>query len=69
MMISETHLINRYNFSIPGYRFHYTNHPDGKAHVGTGILVRNRITHYPMKTFQRTTCRQPQYILKEDFQY
>ena len=29
LLISETHLTNRYNFNIPGYKFHKTNHPDG----------------------------------------
>ena len=43
MLISETHLTNKYNFNIPGFVFHKINHPDGKAHGGTGILVRTRL--------------------------
>ncbi|XP_017473031.1 PREDICTED: RNA-directed DNA polymerase from mobile element jockey-like [Rhagoletis zephyria] len=46
MLLAETHLTNRYNFGISGYTFYCTNHPDGKAHGGTGILVRNRIKHH-----------------------
>jgi len=45
MLLSETHLTNKYNFQIRGYVFYGTDHPDGKAHGGTGILIRNRIKH------------------------
>ena len=53
MLVSETHLTNRYNFYISGYSFHSTNHPDGKAHGGTGILIRNRIRHYALDEFSK----------------
>ena len=48
MLKSGTYLTNKYNFNIPGFVFHKTNHPDGKAHSGTGILVRNRLYHFPL---------------------
>ena len=53
MLVSETHLTNRYNFYISGYSFHCTNHPDGKAHGGTGILIKNRLRHYALDEFSR----------------
>lgn len=53
MLLSETHLTNKYNFQIPGYRFYSTNHPDGKAHGGTGILIRARIKHHPHSTYAK----------------
>lgn len=46
MLLSETHLTNKYNFNIKGYIFYGTNHPDGKAHGGTGILIRSRLKHH-----------------------
>jgi len=46
MLLSETHLTEKYNFQIPGYKFYFTNHPDGKAHGGTVILIRLRIKHH-----------------------
>lgn len=46
MLLSETHLTDKHNFHIPGYLFYATNHPDGKAHGGTGILIRSRIKHH-----------------------
>lgn len=52
MLLSETHLTNKHNFQIPGFKFYSTNHPDGKAHGGTGILIRSRLKHYPQNTFE-----------------
>lgn len=53
MLLSETHLTNKNNFHIPGYLFYGTNHPDGKAHGGTGILIRNRIKHHHLNNFDK----------------
>jgi len=46
MLLVETHLTNKYNFQIKGYTFYRTDHPDGKSHGGTGILIRERIKHH-----------------------
>jgi len=46
MLLVETHLISKYNFQIRGYTFYRTDHPDGKAHGGTGILIRERIKNH-----------------------
>ena len=51
-LISETHLTNKYNFNIPGFVFHKTNHHDGK-HGGTGILVRNRLRHFALNEYSK----------------
>jgi len=51
MLLAETHLTTKYNFQIRGYMFYNTNHPDGKAHGGTGILIKNRIKHHFHNTF------------------
>lgn len=45
MLLSEKHLTNNYKFQINVYIFYGTNHPDGKAHGDTGVLIRNRIKH------------------------
>jgi len=34
MLLSETHLTEKYTFQIPGYKFYFTNHPDGKETLG-----------------------------------
>ena len=54
MLISETHLTYKNNFSVSGYKFYKTNHPDGKAHGGTGILIRNRIKHFCLEPYSKT---------------
>lgn len=51
MLISETHLTTKYNFKIPGYKFYDTKHPSGKAHGGTGILIKQRIKHYFLQEY------------------
>lgn len=64
MLLSETHLTDRYNFSIPNYIFYGTNHPDGRAHGGTGVLIRRRMRHDVLEGFseqflQATSIRVP----------
>ena len=51
LLLSETHLTNKNYFAIPGYMFYKTNHPDGKAHGGTGVLVRKRLKHYFLSSY------------------
>ena len=46
LLLCETHLTNKHFFAIPGFTFYKTNHPDGKAHGGTGILIRRRLKHH-----------------------
>jgi len=46
LLISETHFTSKNYFSIPGYELCYINHPDGTAHGGTAIIIKNTITYY-----------------------
>jgi len=46
MLISETHFTTRSYFKIPNYSVYDTQHPDGTAHGGTAILIKNGIKHY-----------------------
>lgn len=57
MLISETHLTNKYNFRISGYSFYDTKHPDGKGHGGTGILINRRIPHYTLPSKSSTNIQ------------
>ena len=45
LLISEAHFTNKNYFSIPRYKLYYTNHPDGTAHGGTAILLKETIEH------------------------
>jgi len=42
----KTHLTTRSYLKIPNYTIYDTQHPDGTAHVGTAILIKNSIKHY-----------------------
>ena len=46
MIISETHFTQKYYMKIPSYTVYNTNHPDGKAHGGTAIIIKNEIEHF-----------------------
>jgi hypothetical protein len=62
MLISEKHFTYKSHFSIPGYNFSHTNHPDGTAHGGTAILIRSPLTYseqlrYAKPELQATTIQ------------
>jgi len=58
MLLLETHLAKKKHFQLKGCSFYGTNHPDGKAHGGTGILIRKlptgHIYKYTTKYLQPT---------------
>lgn len=51
-LISETHFTNRSYFKIPGYTMYETQHPSGRAHGGSAILIKNQIQHFELPKFQ-----------------
>ena len=51
MLISETHFTDKYYLSIPGYLIYTSQHPDGTAHGGTAIVIRNNIKHYELQKY------------------
>ena len=55
LLISETHFTKKYHFSIDGFRFYQTLHPDDKAHGGSAILIKNNIQHFE-STHYATLC-------------
>ena len=52
MLISETHFTIKNYFYIPGYKLCHTNHPDGSAHGGTAILVKDTIMFYELLKYE-----------------
>ena len=40
LLISETHFTAKTHFVLPGYDLYFTNHPDGAAHGGPAIIVK-----------------------------
>ena len=51
LLVSETHFTTKTHFRIPQYNTYYTNHPDGTAHAGTAILVKQTIQHYELSQY------------------
>jgi hypothetical protein len=46
MLISETHFTTKSYIKIPTYSMYDTQHPDGTAHGGTAIIIKNGIKHH-----------------------
>jgi exonuclease III len=46
ILISETHFASRSYFKIPNFTAYDTRHPDGTAHGGTAILIKNGLKHH-----------------------
>lgn len=52
LLVSETHFTDLSYFSIPNYTTYTTTHPDGTAHGGTAIIIKNSISHYELEKHQ-----------------
>ena len=52
LFTSETRLTMKSYFTIPKYKIHCTNHPDGKAHGGSAIIIRDNLNHCPETSFE-----------------
>ena len=50
--ISEAHFTKKSYFKIPKYNIYYANHPDGKAHARTAILVKQTTSHYELPKYE-----------------
>lgn len=53
LLISETHFTNKSYFRVPNYNLYFTNHPSGRGHGGTAILVRSSIRHFENEKYGR----------------
>ena len=52
LVISETHFTAESYIKIPNYRVYHTNHPDGTAHGGTAILIKQTIDHHQLQKYR-----------------
>jgi exonuclease III len=62
MLISETHFTHKSYLKISKYNVYHTMHPDGTAHGGTAIIIKNNIIHhvdqeYRQDCIQATTVK------------
>lgn len=51
MLISEIHFTHKSYVRIPNYSVYNTQHPDGTAHGGTAIIIKNSIKHQEAKQY------------------
>lgn len=51
LLLSETHLTKERVIKIKGYNVYYANHPDGTAHAGSAIMVKENIKHHNHSNF------------------
>jgi exonuclease III len=51
LLVSEIHFTDRSYFKKPHYTKYFTSHQDNTAHVGSGILIKNSISHYKLPKF------------------
>jgi exonuclease III len=51
LLISETHFTAESYFKIPNFRVYSTTHPDGTAHGGTAIIIKQTIDHYQLQKY------------------
>lgn len=54
LLITETHFTDKSYFKINNYTCYSTLHPDGTAHGGTAVIIRNKIKHFEIEEFAET---------------
>lgn len=52
LLISETHLTDKHLVRIRNFNIYRTDHPDGTAHGGAAIIIKNSIKHHHLCKFQ-----------------
>lgn len=53
MLVAETHCTHKSYVKIQGYTTYRTDHPDGTAHGGTAIIIRQNLKHYILEEFKK----------------
>ena len=66
MMISETHFTKKNYLKIHNYKVYNTNHPDGKAHGGTAIIIRSKICHYENEQYREDFLQARNITIKDN---
>lgn len=67
MLISEAHYTNRSYLRIQGYTIYHTKHPDGTAHAGSAIIIRNSIKHYEAPKYQTDKIQATNICVQDKF--
>lgn len=65
LLISETHFTNRSFIRIPGYQIYDTPHPDGTAHGGTAVIIRNTIKHHELNKYNKSYLQATSIVIED----
>lgn len=65
MLISETHNTRRSYFKIPRYTIYDTQHPDGSAHGGTAIIIKNVIKHHEIQKYDKDYLQATSVVIED----
>lgn len=65
LLISETHFTQRNYFNISKFKTYSTQHPDGRAHGGSAIIVNEKIRHFEIEKFETDYLQATNIVIKE----
>ena len=57
MLISETHFTKKNYIKFNRYNVYHTMHPDGTAHGGSAIVIKNNIKHHVINEYRTEKIR------------
>lgn len=66
LLISEAHFTDRSYMKVRNFAIYITQHPSGRGHAGTAILIRHNIKHYLLPEY-RTDHLQATSVCVEDW--
>jgi hypothetical protein len=52
LLVSETHFTEQDSVNIPNYITYTVNHPDGRAHAGSDIIIRKYVKHHELVKYE-----------------
>jgi hypothetical protein len=59
LLISETHATSKTVIKIPNYMVYYANHPDGRGHGGSAIIIKCTIKHHELQPYVSSKIQSP----------
>lgn len=65
MLISETHFTKKNYFKVPKFTVYHTQHPDGTAHGGTAIIIKNTIKHHEISSYRHAHLQATSIIVED----
>lgn len=65
LLISESHFTDKNYFSLRNYKIYDTKHPDGTAHGGSAIIIKNTIRHYELPKYQHEHIQATNIVIQD----